>query len=224
MPKKKKDTMEFRFYEIPQGEAALVLCGDSWIRIYGHEDGHLHFHNLMEIGICRFGSGDLYLDEDVCRYQDTSITVIPENYPHTTESDGEENNFWEYVFLDMNSMVKEMFPDDPVYQEKIIKLLSERAYITDAKEDQEIAKQVNAIIQETKEQKPFCQRLIRLHVEMLLFALIRRGEYIPVEEQSKIKGSNISQIAAAVINIHNGQDAAEALQAAQDQVNFEMGN
>lgn len=26
MAKRKKDTMEFRFYELPQGESALVLC------------------------------------------------------------------------------------------------------------------------------------------------------------------------------------------------------
>lgn len=35
MAKKKKDTVEFRFYEVPQGEAALVLCGESWVRTYG---------------------------------------------------------------------------------------------------------------------------------------------------------------------------------------------
>lgn len=37
MAKRKKDTMEFRFYELPQGESALVLCGESWKRVYGHE-------------------------------------------------------------------------------------------------------------------------------------------------------------------------------------------
>ena len=51
MAKRKKDTMEFRFYELPQGESALVLCGESWKRVYGHEEFHLHFHNLLEIGI-----------------------------------------------------------------------------------------------------------------------------------------------------------------------------
>ena len=55
MAKRKKDTMEFRFYELPQGESALVLCGESWKRVYGHEEFHLHFHNLLEIGICRGG-------------------------------------------------------------------------------------------------------------------------------------------------------------------------
>ena len=77
MARKKKDTMEFRFYEIPQGEPALVLYGESWVRVYGHDEFHLHFHNLTEIGICRYGDGDMYLDNDVCRYQNGTLTVIP---------------------------------------------------------------------------------------------------------------------------------------------------
>ena len=31
MGKKKKDTMELRFYEVPQNEYVLALLGDSWI-------------------------------------------------------------------------------------------------------------------------------------------------------------------------------------------------
>lgn len=80
MAKRKKDTMEFRFYELPQGESALVLCGESWKRVYGHEKFHLHFHNLLEIGICREGDGNMYLDEDIYQYHDGDITFIPENF------------------------------------------------------------------------------------------------------------------------------------------------
>ena len=43
MGKKKKDTMELRFYEVPQNEYVLALLGDSWIRDYGH-GGYLHDH------------------------------------------------------------------------------------------------------------------------------------------------------------------------------------
>ena len=87
--------MEFRFYELPQGESALVLCGESWKRVYGHEEFHLHFHNLLEIGICREGDGNMYLDEDIYQYHDGDITFIPENFPHVTVSYGEVVNFWE---------------------------------------------------------------------------------------------------------------------------------
>ena len=58
MGKKKKDTIELRFYEIPQNEYVLALLGENWIRDYGHDEVHLHFHNLMEIGVCRNGTGN----------------------------------------------------------------------------------------------------------------------------------------------------------------------
>ena len=64
MGKKKKDTIELRFYEIPQNEYVLALLGENWIRDYGHDEVHLHFHNLMEIGVCRNGTGKLILDEE----------------------------------------------------------------------------------------------------------------------------------------------------------------
>lgn len=70
MAKKKKDTMEFRFYELPQGEAALVLCGESWVRVYGHEELHLHFHNLMELGICR-------RESEVCFWMRKYTNITP---------------------------------------------------------------------------------------------------------------------------------------------------
>ena len=47
MGKKKKDTIELRFYEIPQNEYVLALLGENWIRDYGHDEANLHFHNLM---------------------------------------------------------------------------------------------------------------------------------------------------------------------------------
>ena len=124
MAKKKKDTMEFRFYELPQGEAALVLCGESWVRVYGHEELHLHFHNLMELGICRQGVGDMFLDEEVYKYHSGDITIIPEKFPHVTVSDGETTNFWEYIFIDLRSMIETMFPGNVAFQNDAVSSLS----------------------------------------------------------------------------------------------------
>ena len=82
MGKKKKDTIELRFYEIPQNEYVLALLGENWIRDYGHDEVHLHFHNLMEIGVCRNGTGKLILDEEQRPYQPAMVSIIPNNYPH----------------------------------------------------------------------------------------------------------------------------------------------
>ena len=57
MGKRKKDTMELRFYEVPQNEYVLALLGDSWIRDYGHDESNLHFHNLMRSVIANMAQG-----------------------------------------------------------------------------------------------------------------------------------------------------------------------
>ena len=196
MAKKKKDTVEFRFYEIPQGDAALVLCGESWIRVYGHEEFHLHFHNLMEIGICRYGAGNLHLNEDVYRYRDGMITMIPENYPHVTISDGEDVNYWEYIFIDPKRIVEKLFPNNPVYQKEIIDALNRAPMITEG--DEILTQFIERVMEETKSKQPFHRKMIEEYVSMLILELMRREKHLMVEAETKVKGSNMAQIAAAL--------------------------
>lgn len=205
MARKKKDTMEFRFYQIPQGEPALVLYGESWVRVYGHDEFHLHFHNLTEIGICRYGDGDMYLDNDVCRYQNGTLTVIPENFPHITVSDGENANFWEYVFFDMKSIVEELFPGNPVYQSRVIESLNKSAFISDEKKDKAIADIINLMIDEAKNKKPYYQKKISLQLKALIIELVRKCD-VSLEEEQPVKGTNMAQIAAALDYINKNYD------------------
>uniref|UniRef100_UPI0027D97978 AraC family ligand binding domain-containing protein n=1 Tax=Agathobacter sp. TaxID=2021311 RepID=UPI0027D97978 len=171
MAKRKKDTMEFRFYELPQGESALVLCGESWKRVYGHEEFHLHFHNLLEIGICREGDGNMYLDEDIYQYHDGDITFIPENFPHVTVSYGEVVNFWEYIFIDIHSVIEEMFPNNAAFQNEAVTTISKKAFMTNVYQSPAMAEYINAIIRETREHKIYCQRTVKLLVQGIVIEL-----------------------------------------------------
>ena len=86
MGRRKKETVELRFYEIPQGEPVLALLGEEWNRVYGHDSPYMHFHNLMEIGVCRNGEGVVVLDEKDYFYQNGTITIIPQNISHNAKS------------------------------------------------------------------------------------------------------------------------------------------
>lgn len=103
MGRKQKETVELRFYEIPQGEPVLALLGEEWNRVYGHDNFYLHFHNLMEIGICRKGEGELIINEHTYTYRTNSVTLIPPNIPHTTISNGMVRNSWEF-YMWMSTM------------------------------------------------------------------------------------------------------------------------
>ena len=198
MAKRKKDTMEFRFYELPQGESALVLCGESWKRVYGHEEFHLHFHNLLEIGICREGDGNMYLDEDIYQYHDGDITFIPENFPHVTVSYGEVVNFWEYIFIDIHSVIEEMFPNNTAFQNEAVTTISKKAFMTNVYQSPAMAEYINAIIRETSEHKIYCQSTIKLLVQGIVIELLRMYDELPEEDNDVVKGTNMSQIATAL--------------------------
>ena len=75
MAKKKKDSIEYRYYEIGQDECVLALFGESWIRDYGHDVDGFHFHNLMEVGVCHEGRGDMSYEEGNVPYAPGTITV-----------------------------------------------------------------------------------------------------------------------------------------------------
>ena len=59
MGRNKREQMEFQFYEISQSESVRVLLGEDWERAHEQVETSQHFHNLMQIGICRKGSGVL---------------------------------------------------------------------------------------------------------------------------------------------------------------------
>lgn len=198
MAKKKKETMELRVYEVPQGHTVLALYGDAWIRVYGHDQPSLHFHNLMEIGICRYGTGILRTPEGDIRYEDGCISVFPINYPHTTISDGEDKNFWEYLFFDPKVIVNEMYGDSPVYSNEVVKVLNEKSMVMDAKTAPEVTSLINAVIEEARQKRKFHHLVSNYYMRVLLLELMRRHEDTPYYAEGPAKTNNAVQIAAAI--------------------------
>lgn len=169
MGKKKKATMELRFYEIPQNEYVLALLGENWIRDYGHDEPNLHFHNLMEIGICRNGTGELILDEERIPYQPEMVSIIPCNYPHVTISAAKEGpSFWEYLFFDPVQIAAELWQEDELLQREMLEKINRRALFLHEWETHNAALLVKMIMEEMRERKPYYKESVR----GLLFALV----------------------------------------------------
>ncbi len=170
MGRKKRDTIEFRFYEIPQGQSCLALLGEKWIMVYGKDDKYLHFHNLFEVGYCRHGEGDLILDEKTRRYESAMVSVIPANYPHTTYS--LEENFWEYIFFDIDLILQQIYPDNPSKQVEAREIANKRADLFYEYQHPEMAEIVKRIMEEMRDKKPYyietTNSLLRAFVMLLI--------------------------------------------------------
>ena len=66
MKEKVKEKIEFRYYETPQGFPLIALMGDKWVVPYGSDP--MNFHNYLEIGVCRYGEGTMYLGNSKVPY------------------------------------------------------------------------------------------------------------------------------------------------------------
>ena len=73
-----KESIEFRYYEIPSDMPLIALLGEEWIRMYG-EDA-MHFHNCLEIGYCYYGQGNMYFGKREEPYGPGCITIVPKNF------------------------------------------------------------------------------------------------------------------------------------------------
>ncbi|MCD8015278.1 MAG: AraC family transcriptional regulator [Lachnospiraceae bacterium] len=155
---RKKGNLEFRYYEIPHGEPLLALFGDVWVRPYGYDDdgrplSNLHFHNLMEIGYCFEGKGSIVLEDETLEYGPGTITVIPKNYPHTTNGVDRTNNHWEYLFIDAEKSLSSFYPDDSRQAQFLLTRIYRNAFCTTAEESSSLSILIRAILREMSEHK-----------------------------------------------------------------------
>ena len=98
--------MEFRYYQIPAGGSILALLGDKWVQNYGDDVDYLHFHNYLEVGFCYYGEGTMILGDELVHYGGRQFTIIPKNFPHTTDSAKGTVSSWEYLFINMEEFLR----------------------------------------------------------------------------------------------------------------------
>lgn len=157
MPRK-KGKVEFRYYEVPHGEPLLALLGEAWVRPYGYDQNNkpildLHFHNLLEIGFCYEGKGELVFEGTVYPYKEGTVTIVPKNYPHTTNSVRSVINRWEYLFIDLDKVLPEIMPDRKRQAEQLLECINKNAICTSVSENPDLAALIRAILREMTQRK-----------------------------------------------------------------------
>ena len=96
--------IKLEYYQISSGEDLVAKLGSVGIRNYGRdrfekETPRNHYHNLLEIGICRQGEGTIIFNKERIPYSDGTIIIVPANYPHNVVSTMGEKSFWEVIYV-----------------------------------------------------------------------------------------------------------------------------
>lgn len=199
--KTEKEYVEFRYYEIPQNLPLLALVGERWVTRYGKDP--MHFHNYMEIGYCYFGKGSIYLGKEENSYRDGTITVIPKNFPHHTKGEGPDKHKWEYMFIDAEHFLKEVYSDKPVYAASLIDRVQSRMFVTYREESPEIDALVRGILKEMLEKKEFYQESVKGMLLSLLLKIARLNPADSVNQQRIMDDSRLSGILEVLDYIEN---------------------
>lgn len=169
---KNQKNAEFRFLEISNGEDVLALLGSEGIRVYGAQENgaksvRLHFHNLMEVGICRWGKGEVNLDGKWYPYKSGDIMVIPQNYPHTINSHGEKS-FWEYIYIKPSAFFEKAYKEDLRKKKRSIEGVEERPFFKKRENVPDLEAEINLLMNQARIQAHGYKECMK----GLLFALL----------------------------------------------------
>ena len=172
MSKKKKGSAEFRYYEVPREEAVLALIGNKWIQVYGENIDNMHFHNLIEIGYCHYGEGDLAIEEEQYRFGAGMVSCIPANFLHVTKSDTGVMAFWEYLYINPADLLKQQ--GRPAQEiRNIIDAVNSRAFFIKVEENPIFVTLIRAIFEEMQYKNPYYRECVGGMAYSLLFEIAR---------------------------------------------------
>lgn len=152
--KRKKSKMEYRYYQMPEGSPILALLGEKWRQNYGRNVDYLHFHNYLEIGFCYEGEGTMTFGEEILPFRGREFTIIPKNFPHTTDSDPGNISYWEYLFIDLDKLVQEM-TGNTVRAERMLNRINSRALFLKESENPNMAHKILAVMEIMRHSQEF---------------------------------------------------------------------
>ena len=191
MAKKKKQPAEFRFYELPQDEPVLALMGNKWIQVYGENIDNQHFHNLLEIGLCHYGEGDLVLEEDFYRFAPGMISCIPANFLHVTRSDPGVPAFWEYLYLDPEEIIGISGRKNAPETRELIEAINRNAFFIKAEDNPILVTLVRTIFEEMENKEQYHQECVKGMAYALLHEIARFNGKSSVNSNIKASGLHL---------------------------------
>lgn len=167
--------VEFRYYQTPRDSRVLALLGEGWRRRYGEGGpGILHFHNLLEIGLCHEGEGLLVLGEERVAYGPGTLTVIPPKLCHTTVARDGQVCFWEYLFIDLPGLLADLAPGDRARGELMIREVRRRGAACPETQAPALGRAVRGLMEELRRERAFQA----LSVKGLLLSLLAEAARI----------------------------------------------
>ncbi|PQP83374.1 AraC family transcriptional regulator [Paenibacillus sp. PCH8] len=194
MPKKKKPVIEYRHYSTPMNFPILLLSGERW-KISDIKSEHLHFHNLLEIGICHSDSGIMEIKGESVPFQAGDVTFIPRYLPHTTYSSPNTASLWSYIFFSPDDLFQHTFRSAYSDFEPNLLAVQGSDCILNKEQHPKLYSLAASIIAELEQQNSYYQEsayglLLSLYIELLRIHSKKKPLVHPeLEQEPGLKGN-----------------------------------
>ena len=182
MSRSKMLLSEYRSYELPPDFPLLVLDGEEW-HISPLRSTNLHFHNCVEIGLCRSGQGKMSLNQRELDFQEGDVTLIGAQVHHTTWSAPDSTSLWSYLFVDLEKLLEKNAEQRP-----LLRALGDSSCLVLRREEAPLASRlVEEIICEMKNQDSGYRDCVR---GLLLSLVMRLSRKMPRSGEEPRRGEN----------------------------------
>ena len=200
---------EYRNYELPVDFPVIALQGEEW-RISPVRSSRLHFHNCLEIGLCRAGSGNMILEDQEVTFGTDTVTFVAPHALHTSWSSPDTFSLWSYLFLDVESILGQELIALPDIR-SLHRMLSSGCLLLDGGSYPWAAHLVQAILEEMRDKAAGYQSCVRGLLLSLVARLLRvymRRPAVP-EKQTLSLSPALEYIHGHYMNNFPMEDLAE---------------
>lgn len=197
----------YKNFETPLGSPVLAILDKIGTPEDFREPDLLHFHKHMEIGFCYYGNGVMILDDQKIPYGSNTFAVIPRGISHLTKSHDKIGYSWEYLFIDVDGLVSEVYKDNPPMAKYLLSRINSHAFLSRADRQPEIASLIRQILDVMRRQEELYLEEARGLAFALLICLARQntdGSQLPGYRHS-VNSNIVISPALVLINNEPGQ-------------------
>lgn len=187
MPNKGNNKIEFRYYKMPDDVPFLALFGERWNRQYGKGIDYLHFHNYLEIGYCYEGTGTLIIGKETHRFEKNCFSVIPQNCVHTTNSDPDTISYWEYLFIDIDALLAQVYRNNIRQISQIASRINSKAFFKKEQKNPKIGQTIRLILNLMHRKEEFYLEEAKAEIIVLLLNIARTNSASHLPEKLPAK-------------------------------------
>ena len=157
------------------------------------------------MGYCYKGEGVIKLENGDYPYFPQTFTMIPKNCPHSTFGDQGGINSWEFLFIDVERFLADLYPGRSRLAEEISRRINSGARFLTHGKNPALGDLVQEIFREMKEKSEFYQESVKGYLLAFLMEAARLndedsllpGEELPVVGK-QIWKEEITQVEAAL--------------------------